>query len=235
MASPELARVLVEGVGPAVDALEARGVELRRAARADERDFIPCFDHKHRSWHGLGRESYREATTTQLSRLGVTLLPHHDLLDLLTSDEVSGAVLFDRERRAPRLVRAGAVVLATGGFGGLFERTLTTSDVTGTAQAVALAHGASLVNVEFIQIMPGLLSPVRNVVFNERTFRYAHVEGLDAKDATELLQDRAAHGPFTASLPDKAVDPRPRRDGRGRGSRDLRPARRAARIHADVL
>jgi succinate dehydrogenase/fumarate reductase flavoprotein subunit len=206
MASPTLARLLVEGIGPAVDALERRGVTLMRAAHADEPDFIPCFDHKHRSWHGLGRKSYREATRADLERAGVTLLPHHDLLDLVECDGVRGAVLYERERRQALTIDAGAVVLATGGFGGLFERTLTTPDVTGTAQAVALMHGASLVNVEFVQIMAGMLSPVPDVVFNERTFRFARVEGFGADDAATLLASRAAHGPFTASLPDRAVD-----------------------------
>ena len=54
--------------------------------------------------------------------------------------------------------------------------------------------------------MAGLLSPVPDVIFNERTFRFARVEGFCADDAAALLASRAAHGPFTASLPDRAVD-----------------------------
>ncbi len=216
VADPALARVLAEGAGPAVRRLEALGCELRRAANAGERDFIPCFDRKHRSWHGLGRDSYRTAVGRALRAAGVTLLPHMELVDLIDSaaggangekgEPVRGAVLYDGDARELRPVGAGAVVLATGGFGGLFERTLTMPDVLGTAQAVALRHGASLVNPEFIQIMPGLVEPVSDVVFNERTFRYAEVEGLDRADAAELLDARGGHGPFTASLPDAAVD-----------------------------
>lgn len=207
MALPALARELVEGTPRAVDALERRGVALRRAERAGERDFIPCFDRAHRAWHGLGRDSFRKATGAALGRSGVIALPRHDLVDLLDGPGgVCGAVLHDRGGGRSVAVAAGAVVLATGGFGGLFGRTLTMPDVTGTAAAVALAHGARLVNAEFIQIMPGLVSPVRNVVFNERTFRYARVEGLDRADAGELLDMRGGHGPFTASLPDRAVD-----------------------------
>ena len=213
-----LAEVLVSGVEGAVQELERRGVELTRAERADERDFIPCFDWGHRDWHGLGRDSYRTATKRALAEAGVALLPQCDLLDLVregTGDNfggesggghVCGAALYDRAAGHVRVVAAGAVVLATGGFGGLFERTLTMPDVTGTAQAVALAAGAQLVNVEFMQIMPGLVEPVRNVVFNERTFKYAHVEGFCAPDATELLDARSEHGPFSASLPDHVVD-----------------------------
>lgn len=207
MALPGLVRALVRGVAPAVARLEERGVELRGAARPEERDFIPCFDVRCRSWHGLDRASYRTATEAALRRAGVTTLPRHELLDLVEKDgRVCGAVLADTRSSETRPVGAGAVVLATGGFGGLFSRTLTMPDVLGTAAAVALRHGARLINVEFIQIMPGLVEPVRDVVFNERTFRYARVEGLDAPDAAELLDERGGHGPFTASLPDRAVD-----------------------------
>ena len=205
MALPGLVRALVRGVAPAVAQLEERGVGLRGAARPEERDFIPCFDRKCRIWHGLERASYRTATEAALRRAGVTTLPRHELLDLVEKDGRICGALFARGD-CPTYVAAGAVVLATGGFGGLFSRTLTMPDVLGTAAAVALRHGARLINVEFIQIMPGLVEPVRDVVFNERTFRYARVEGLDAPDAAELLDERGGHGPFTASLPDRAVD-----------------------------
>ena len=220
VALPGLVHALVAGIAPAVARIEARGVRLRGAQRPDERDFIPCFDRRCRSWHGLERDSYRAATAAALERAGVATLPRHELLDLVEKDgRVCGALLGQSPRRflsqawdrnlrgdCPTYVGAGAVVLATGGFGGLFSRTLTMPDVMGTAAAVALRHGARLVNVEFIQIMPGLVEPVRDVVFNERTFRYAHVEGFDAPDAAELLDERGGHGPFTASLPDRAVD-----------------------------
>ena len=206
-ALPGLVRELVRGVAPAVARLEGRGVRLRGAERPDERDFIPCFDRRCRTWHGLERASYRAATSAALERAGVTALPRHELLDLLEKDgRICGAELFDLAQGRRVDVAAGAVVLATGGFGGLFSRTLTMPDVAGTAAAVALRHGARLVNVEFIQIMPGLVEPVRNVVFNERTFRYAHVEGLDAPDAGELLDERGGPGPVAASLPDRAGD-----------------------------
>lgn len=205
MALPGLVRALVRGVAPAVVRLEERGVGLRGAARPEERDFIPCFDRKCRSWHGLERASYRTATEAALRRAGVTTLPRHELLDLVEQDGRVCGALFARGD-CPAYVAAGAVVLATGGFGGLFSRTLTMPDVLGTAAAVALRHGARLINVEFIQIMPGLVEPVRDVVFNERTFRYARVEDLDAPDAAQLLDERGGHGPFTASLPDRAVD-----------------------------
>ena len=203
-----LAEALVRGVRPAVEELARRGVQLRRAGRADERDYVPCFDRSHRSWHGIVRESYRTATLRALAETGVGQLCRHDLLGLATGGggRVVGATLLDRAARALRHVRAGAVVLATGGLGGLYGRTLTTADVSGTGAAMALGVGARLVNVEFVQIMAGLVSPVQGVVLNERTLRYAQVEGFGGPGAQRLLDARSGHGPFSASLPDRVVD-----------------------------
>ena len=208
MALPALARTLVRGVAAAVGRLEERGVELRVPERAGERDYVPCFDHAHRDWHGLVRSSYRTATLAALEGAGVQALPRCELAGLRRSADgrVGGADLFDAGRGAWLQVSAGAVVLATGGFGGLFSRTLTTPDVLGTAAAAALRVGARLVNVEFIQIMPGLVEPVRGVVFNEKTFRFARVTGFGGPGADALLDARSGHGPFSASLPDRAVD-----------------------------
>ena len=163
--------------------------------------------HKQRSWYGLGRSAYRKAIADALEIQQVVQLPYHELLDLLEDDYgICGALLYDSTHDELRQIKAGAVVLATGGFGGLFGRTLTMPDVLGTAQAIALKHGAALINAEFIQIMPGLLSPKKGIVFNEKSFRFACLEGFEKQNLPDLMTARAGHGPFSASLPDHLVD-----------------------------
>ena len=100
VALPGLVHALVAGIAPAVARIEARGVRLRGAQRPDERDFIPCFDRRCRSWHGLERDSYRAATAAALERAGVATLPRHELLDLVEDDgRVCGALLGQSPRR----------------------------------------------------------------------------------------------------------------------------------------
>lgn len=205
VADPALARTLVEGVEGAVELLERRGCRLRAAVNAGEREFIPCFDRKTRSWHGLERDAYRASTETALEEAGCDVCAGLELMDLRRAEAGWTAIFYDRDRDAFAQVRAGSVVLATGGFGGLFERTLTMPDVLGTAQAIALEQGASLVNCEFMQIMVGLVAPVEGVVFNEKTFRHAHIDGLGT-GGQELLGMRSEHGPFSASWGDREVD-----------------------------
>lgn len=196
MADPALVHELVSKTEPAIQWLESLGCALRRAERAAQREFIPCFDRAQRDWHGLERASFRAAFGPALERAGVATFPYMELM--------APGILYARDKKRLCGIDAAATVLATGGFGGLFERTLTMPDVLGTAQAIALEQGAKLINCEFMQIMPGLVAPVSNVVFNEKTFRFARIEGLG--EAGDLLDARSEHGPFTASRPDREVD-----------------------------
>ena len=69
----QLVESFVAGIEPAVQRLEAWGVQLRRAAQgtADQREYIPCFDHKHRSWRGLECASFKEVLGARLQGQGV--------------------------------------------------------------------------------------------------------------------------------------------------------------------
>ena len=82
-------------------------------------------------------------------------------------------------------------------------------DVLSSSQAIALAHGASLTNIEFMQMMPGFIEPKRNLVFNEKTWRYVHVDQpVDIADdkLDDLLEQRSGYGPFTSRLASRAID-----------------------------
>ena len=202
-ADETLARALAYGITPALADLERRGVRLRMPDAAGEREYIPCFDHTHRMWRGLERASLKEVFSRELERLGVGLLPQCTLSDLAEDDgHIVGAVLRSRDGEAFG-VSCPAVVLATGGMGGLYGHHLTRDDCLGTAQAIACAHGEKLVNIEFLQIMPTVMTPAGPVVFNEKCFRFSTFStGMDA----DLLDERSTYGPFTSRLASCAVD-----------------------------
>jgi succinate dehydrogenase/fumarate reductase flavoprotein subunit len=80
---------------------------------------------------------------------GATVLDHHPALELLGDDGVvAGASGIDRQRNRPWRVRAGAVVLATGGcaFG---ERMLGAATLTGDGYLMAAEAGAVMSGMEF--------------------------------------------------------------------------------------
>lgn len=215
VADPELVQTFVHSIPQAIEWLEQDlGVKLQRpqsAESAQQKQFIPCFDHKTRMWRGLTRKPLEDALTTRIESLGIRLLPRHELIDLVedTDGEIVGATLYDRtnERLVPMAVKA--TIIAAGGTGGLFERSLTSADVLSSSQAIALAHGASLTNIEFMQMMPGFIEPKRNLVFNEKTWRYVKFDQpVDIADGklNDLLEQRSGYGPFTSRLDSRAID-----------------------------
>lgn len=212
---PELVQTFVHGIPQAIEWLEQDlGVELKRpqnAESAQQKQFIPCFDHKTRMWRGLTRKPLEDACTAQIESLGIRLLPRHELIDLVedTNGRVTGTVLYDRANEHLVPMAAKATIIAAGGTGGLFERSLTSADVLSSSQAIALAHGASLTNIEFMQMMPGFIEPKRNLVFNEKTWRYVKFDqsvDIDDDKLDKLLEQRSGYGPFTSRLDSRAID-----------------------------
>lgn len=214
VAVPSLVDAFAHGIRPALAWLQDEvGVELMEPSSTDaasQKAFIPCFDYKHRQWRGLTRQSMQGAFANAIDRFDIELLERHELVDLMDRDDrLAGALFLNTATKRFAAVGARAVILATGGTSGLFGRTLTSRDVLGSAQGIALKHGCSLINIEFMQMMPGLLSPARGVVFNEKTFRYAVPrESLDRARYTtaDLLEMRSGYGPFTSRLASRAVD-----------------------------
>lgn len=215
VADPELVQAFVHGIPQAIDWLEQDlGVELQRpqsAKSAQQKQFIPCFDHKTRMWRGLTRKPLEDALTTWIESLGIRLLPRHELIDLVedTNGRITGTVLYDLTENRIVPFAAEATVIAAGGTGGLFERSLTSADVLSSSQAIALAHGATLTNIEFMQMMPGFIEPKRNLVFNEKTWRYVKFDqsvDIDDDKLDKLLEQRSGYGPFTSRLDSRAID-----------------------------
>ncbi len=212
MTDRTLVDAFVEGIHPAIQNLRDMGVKLRQADRAGEREFIPCFDHKHRDWNGIEFASARAVFSARMEALGVACRPRWETLELAQREgRICGAVV----NAYGKLLYVGckALVLASGGYGGIFKYHLNTEDVSGMGQYLALKAGCTLVNMEFMQMMPGYLQPAPKTIFNEKTFRYTQLSRADGTpvlegipNAGELLKIRSGHGPFTSRLASKDVD-----------------------------
>lgn len=209
MAQDDLVKSLVSGIRPAIDRVEKMGVRLKKAqSGADQREYIPCFDHKHRDWNGIEFQSARQVFGEKLKSSYVTVLAGWEAIELAKQKErIRGAVLSNGVEL--QYISAKSVVLATGGYGSLFQHHLCTLDVEGMGQGLALDVGCQLVNMEFMQIMPGYLSPAYGTVFNEKVFHFTELKADGVRilsNQSELLEIRSGHGPFTSRLSSKAVD-----------------------------
>jgi L-aspartate oxidase len=168
LCDPVAVRALVSEGGQAIADLRARGVRFDREpgpaggdgpagglARTREgghsRSRVV-----HAGGDATGAELERALTEAVRSDAAVRSTEHTFLVDLVTAGgRVVGALLWCEGR--PRLVRAGAVVLASGGAGQLYADTTNPPLSTGDGIAAALRAGAVLADLEFVQFHPTAL------------------------------------------------------------------------------
>ena len=89
---------------------------------------------------------------------------------LKDGDRIAGALAYRRETGAFLVLRAKAVVLATGGIGKAWKVTSNSWEYTGDGHALALWAGADLIDMEFVQFHPtGMVWPpsVRGILVTE--------------------------------------------------------------------
>lgn len=192
---------------------------------------------------------------TRIAGRGATIHELTAVVDLLVADGVCIGVLAIDAGGDMVAYRAGAVVLATGGAGQLFQITRIPSDVTGDGYAMALRAGAELVNMEFMQYMFTPVSGVPPAMSGPFWSLCPTVRDVSGRDILrdelplgiapeQVFLDRTLHYPFSARDASRWLDiavERTIRAGRGtpRGgvlvdfSRvDVRTARRPRPQHA---
>lgn len=217
--SKPLVETFVRNLNESVDLLEEMGITLEKPSEEakGQKEYIPCFDHKHRRWRGLTKKNLLETLPKILKDLGIRLLPDFEVIELLKEGErVTGAVGI-REGKTMERIQAKAVILATGGLGGLYSYKLTTDDVNGSGVGLALRAGARAINMEFMQIMLGFVKPGYKTVHNEKTFFASQFHTKEGRNLLterlpeglseeEVLSARSLHGPFSSETISRYLD-----------------------------
>jgi L-aspartate oxidase len=113
--------------------------------------------------HAQGDATGREIVRALLARAGgernISFLAHAETESLVVGEEGVGGVRYlDPLVRAPRVLLARGVVLATGGAGALYLHTTNPPVATGDGMAMAFDAGAELSDMEFVQFHPTALN-----------------------------------------------------------------------------
>ncbi|EGT3616186.1 FAD-binding protein [Clostridium perfringens] len=209
----ELVEIFVKNINPSIESLKEMNVKLKQANNAEEKEFIPCFDHKNRNWNGILFESAKKILNEKLESNKVEKYPFSEVIDIvIENNNVSGVIVISQLNKL-EFIKCKALVIASGGIGGLFKYRLNTSDITGMGQSLALKAGCKLVNIEFMQMMPGYIKPCPKTIFNEKTFKYIEASNeigesifKNVENLEEKLQERSTYGPFTSRLNSKDID-----------------------------
>jgi len=208
-----LVETFVRNIPKAIQLVKSIDIKLKKASNKDEKEFIPCFDHKTRDWNGILFDSAKEVFSEKLKAENIKTYPFSEVIEIIKEEEkVIGIILINKDKKI-EFIKCKAIVIASGGIGGLFKYRLNTSDITGMGQSLALKSGCKLVNIEFMQMMPGYINPCPKTIFNEKTFKYVDILNKDGKDIfegmenkLEKLEERSTHGPFTSRLNSREVD-----------------------------
>ena len=113
----------------------------------------------HAGGDATGREFVRSLLARAASEPDVEFVPHAATDELIVEGgRCAGVRFLDPLTRAPRALRARAVVLASGGAGQLYLHTTNPAVATGDGMAMAYAAGAELADMEFVQFHPTALN-----------------------------------------------------------------------------
>lgn len=112
----------------------------------------------HAQGDATGAEVVRALLARVIEEPNITIKEHHYAIDLLTTESVCEGALFMLEDGTKQIIRAKAVVLATGGLGQLYVHTTNPQGATGSALAMAYRAGAALMDMEFVQFHPTALA-----------------------------------------------------------------------------
>ncbi|MGF6427243.1 FAD-dependent oxidoreductase [Bradyrhizobium sp. Pha-3] len=162
--------------------------------------------------NSLQGPEYMRLMRKRTKQAGVTILDHSPALELLVDDDgsVAGASGVRRQKHDRWIVRAKAVVIATGGCAFL-SKTLGSNVLTGDGYLMAAEVGAEFSSMEFSNpyaISPAFGSVTKTLFYGWATFSYEDgsvVPGAASKGGRSAIARALLQGPVYARL-DKAAD-----------------------------
>ena len=221
MSDPRLSRILAEEAARAIRDLESFGVKFLRDVQGRYIRSRGCFSSRKLPPRGYNVKDHAHpiivALKDQLAKTNARILENTMLARLVVKDGACvGAVAID-SRGQFLGIRAGAVVLGTGGAGSLFALNLNPPDITGDGYAAAYHAGAELANMEFMQAGMGIVFPIRTLLhswFSAPRPRLTNRNGVEflknylpeGVSAEECFDVHSTHYPFTSAFVSKHID-----------------------------
>jgi succinate dehydrogenase/fumarate reductase flavoprotein subunit len=155
---------------------------------------------------------YMRLMRQQIKRAGVKILDHSPALQLLVDAEgaVAGATGVNRQTGKKWVVRAGAVIIATGGCAFL-SKALGCNVLTGDGYLMAAEAGADMSGMEFSNaygIAPAFSSVTKTLFYNWATFTYADgtpIPGAGSQKGRSVIAETLLTQPVYAII-DKASE-----------------------------
>lgn len=116
-----------------------------------------------------GKEITSKLLAAAKTKKNITMSEYTTMVDIIeNNNEIQGIVIsIDGQIKC---IKAKKVILATGGVGGIFEHSTNFRHITGDSFAIAIRHGVTMENINYIQIHPTTLyskTPGRRFLISE--------------------------------------------------------------------
>lgn len=204
--NPRLAAYLAEGSKEAHDRFLAEGLPFTPMR---DLNITGCFGKNPRGDFLTDMEVFVRSQREMVERNERIVFAELTAVSLLIKEGCCvGAMTVDGEGQLIQ-VNAGAVVMALGGGEGLYQHRAAYGPLYGNAYAMAARHQARIVNLEFVQFVPGTLEPMKFMNYfpfllgehprvtnarNEECMSGYLPEGMTVEESLDM---HAKHGPFT--------------------------------------
>ncbi len=219
LSDPRLCRVIADEACRRVEELRALGMRLdAEAGRPVQRKLSGCTRARSLTLGGSTGREIVDVLRAGMCKRGVEVIEDARALDLIRDEtgRVRGAAVWARGNLS--LIGAKAVVLATGGAGRIFQRSVNPPYLEGDGWCMAYRAGARLVNMEFFQIGPAVLRPRLTFIIHSHMWRLRPrlTNGLGeaflarycpaGTDPEEVMALKAMSYPFSVRTASKYLD-----------------------------
>ncbi len=157
---PHTVELMIRGSRPVVDELLSLGVRFAK----DETGRLAYTREGAHSANRIvfhkdvtGKEITSHLLKAAKKRKNITIIEYTTLLDIIEEEGVCKGAIIRNAKGKVEEVRSKAVVLATGGVGGVYKHSTNFKHLTGDAIAIAIKHGIRLRDITYVQIHPTTL------------------------------------------------------------------------------
>jgi len=192
-----LARAMVNDIPKYFNRLLEYGVEFE-GGEAPKVRFIPGHS-KPRSYFLEGRGPRIQAILRRYAEaLGVKFMEKTLITSAVKEGErVAGVIGYKSDSKEVVAIRSNAVILATGGSGELYSRTLMPAGSTGYGTSLGLKAGAEVVDMEFVQFYPTMVyEPGLPQIFIDYSPLLRFGATIVNADGTDIFKKRKVDEPF---------------------------------------
>jgi len=133
-----------------------------------------------------------KALNKALKDLEIDVIKNHFAINLIVNDgKIAGATFLDEKTNEIKVIQAKAVVVATGGYAGLYKNfTTNVNDATGDGIAMGLRAGLEGMDMEFIQFHPTGLEGSNYLISEAARAEGGKLINSDGKEFVDELNTR---------------------------------------------